>query len=151
MVRSGERFRRFFQMRHNILARKDWCNIRWRPMKISHTNQQDGNSCRVFVIKFGKVILSEFPDVPNDISIDASLEAVTEIRQQMAATIIASSEPIQSVCQLCGCKETAENELWIQCDSCLLWTHTKCTDLTQKEVDVVTKDNSPWFCKFCIV
>ncbi|XP_073730811.1 uncharacterized protein [Misgurnus anguillicaudatus] len=146
--KAGEKFRRYFQIRTNILGRKEWSNLRWSPMKIKHTKQMDGSSCGVFVMKFGEEILSKFPNVPCNLTIDKSTEAINDIRTQMATAILASSEP-QSFCPLCGCKEIPGNVLWIQCDGCLLWSHDKCTGLTQEEVDSIATESSPWFCCFC--
>nr|XP_023657717.1 ubiquitin-like-specific protease 1 isoform X2 [Paramormyrops kingsleyae] len=145
---AGQKFRKYFQMRHNILGRKEWCCHRWNPATVPHTHQQDGSSCGVFVMKIGEEILKMFPDIPSQINIDGTLNGVKRLRERIATTILASSEPVKDVCQLCGLKETAGKSLWIQCDACMLWTHMKCTDLTQEEIKSITNSNSKWFCQY---
>ncbi|KAK0134977.1 hypothetical protein N1851_029212 [Merluccius polli] len=48
---AAKRFRKYFRTRFNLLGRKDWLTLAWKPATISHTTQKDGTSCGVFVME----------------------------------------------------------------------------------------------------
>nr|XP_023660042.1 uncharacterized protein LOC111839941 [Paramormyrops kingsleyae]XP_023660051.1 uncharacterized protein LOC111839941 [Paramormyrops kingsleyae] len=148
-AKAAQRFRLYFQMRHNVLGTLEWSGIRWRHVTIEHSKQLDGNSCGLFVMKIAEDIIASYPDIPQCINIDAERKGIAELRQRMATDILAFSEPVSDFCQLCGLKETAAKSKWIQCDKCMLWTHVKCTDLTEQEIDTISNPNKTWFCICC--
>jgi len=68
-----------------------------------------------------------------------------------------SAEAQCELCKVCGeleGKNRAEEDKWVQCDTCESWNHTSCVDLTDKEFEVIFKARKTgkpihWFCKDC--
>lgn len=42
---------KYFRARFNVLGRKDWLTLTWKPATEPHTLEEDGTSCGVFVME----------------------------------------------------------------------------------------------------
>ena len=52
-------------------------------------------------------------------------------------------------CLICK-KVVARNHNALCCDSCNLWVHIKCNNISKKCYNTLKRDSNPWFCKNCI-
>lgn len=58
---------------------------------------------------------------------------------------------LSDCCRVCN-KKDLNNQVMISCDSCSLWYHNQCQNLTKPEVNLVSKAEDrgvKWFCNTC--
>ena len=49
------------------------------------------------------------------------------------------------------CNKSKKNHKAIQCDSCDLWIHIGCNDISDAEYERLKIDDHPWYCLVCVL
>ncbi|KAF4099286.1 hypothetical protein G5714_019412 [Onychostoma macrolepis] len=124
-------------MRQIVHNKTDWVDVKWTTGVLTHNIQKDGYSCGIYVMQMAKETVEAFPMIPSEIIIPSNKHLLSELRKEMAVTILESSvfNPKQH-CSLCG-KESPVGSVglntWIQCSNCERWYHSVCLGMTKKE------------------
>lgn len=109
---------KYYRTRFNLLGRRDWLNIVWKPAIIAHTTQTDGTSCGVFVmevrqitsyklltsnkleqnsqnllftVQMARQTIESFPAIPEEFHINPDRKNIARLRRQMAEDILHAS------------------------------------------------------------
>ena len=51
-------------------------------------------------------------------------------------------------CSICN-KSVRDTQDGLQCDTCNLWSHASCNDISKAQYLNLSYDNSPWYCLIC--
>ncbi|XP_067262294.1 UDP-glucuronosyltransferase 2A1-like isoform X6 [Chanodichthys erythropterus] len=148
---AAERFRTYFKMRQILYGKTDWVDVAWTHGVLKHTIQKDSCSCGVYVMQMAKEVVESFPETPSKIRIPSSQHILSELRKEMAVTILEASvfNP-KDHCSFCGQESPAGRvglNTWIQCSSCARWYHAVCVNITKKGVRKLKR--ALWLCAFC--
>ncbi|ROI27647.1 Acyl-coenzyme A thioesterase 3 [Anabarilius grahami] len=90
---AAERFRTYFKMRQILYGKMDCVDVAWTHGVLKHTIQKDSCSCGVYVMQMAKEVVESFPETPSKISIPSSQHILSELRKEMAVTILEASDP----------------------------------------------------------
>ncbi|XP_067221925.1 uncharacterized protein [Chanodichthys erythropterus] len=90
---AAERFRTYFKMRQILYGKTDWVDVAWTHGVLKHTIQKDSCSCGVYVMQMAKEVVESFPETPSKIRIPSSQHILSELRKEMAVTILEASGP----------------------------------------------------------
>ncbi|KAF4110042.1 hypothetical protein G5714_009294 [Onychostoma macrolepis] len=137
-------------MRQIVHNKTDWVDVKWTTGVLTHNIQKDGYSCGIYVMQMAKETVEAF-QIPSEIIIPSNKHLLSELRKEMAVTILESSvfNPKQH-CSLCG-KESPVGSVglntWIQCSNCERWYHSVCLGMMKKEVH--KWKTRKWLCVFC--
>ncbi|XP_067248651.1 uncharacterized protein [Chanodichthys erythropterus] len=148
---AAERFRTYFKMRQILYGKTDWVDVAWTHGVLKHTIQKDSCSCGVYVMQMAKEVVESFPETPSKIRIPSSQHILSELRKEMAVTILEASvfNP-KDHCSFCGQESPAGRvglNTWIQCSSFARWYHAVCVNITKKGVRKLKR--ALWLCAFC--
>ncbi|XP_048018300.1 uncharacterized protein LOC125250038 isoform X1 [Megalobrama amblycephala] len=88
---AAERFRTYFKMRQILYGKTDWVDVAWTHGVLKHTIQKDSYSCGVYVMQMAKEVVESFPETPSKIRIPSSQHILSELRKEIAVTILEAS------------------------------------------------------------
>ncbi|XP_076124270.1 sentrin-specific protease 2-like [Alosa pseudoharengus] len=91
---------------------------RWACSTVDHPRQPDATSCGAFVCKFAQLLLrGEMLHFRTD------QVAVTQLRREIACTLVTDSEDLENLCRLCGneCQSPGREDVekrddWVRID-----------------------------------
>ena len=66
----------------------------------------------------------------------------------VAGDIPPNPGPVRYPCTECG-KPVRSNQQGIFCDSCEMWTHTRCCGVSKEAYERLSQEQSEWFCLRC--
>ncbi|KAF4114143.1 hypothetical protein G5714_004366 [Onychostoma macrolepis] len=88
---AAKRFRQYFKMRQIVHNKTDWVDVKWTTGVLTHNIQKDGYSCGIYVMQMAKETVEAFPMIPSEIIIPSNKHLLSELRKEMAVTILESS------------------------------------------------------------